>query len=215
MTRLLLVDDHVSFRQSLAFVFGHEPGFTVVAQAGSVAEARGRLADADVAIVDIDLPDGSGVEIVREIRATNSRCMALVLTGSASNRQLAAAVEAGANGIMYKTALVDEIIDAVRRLGAGEQLLAPAEIVQLLRIASRNHEQVGAGQRALASLTARECEVLQALADGITDKEMALRFQISIETARNHMARILRKLGVESRLQALIFALRHGAIQLE
>ena len=215
MIRLLLVEDHVSFRQALAFLFAYEPDFTVVAQAGSIAETRGKLQRIDVAILDIDLPDGTGVELIRELHETNPRCMVLVLTGSASNKQLAEAVEAGAATVMYKTAPLEEIIGAARRLGAGEQLLAPREIIQMLQIASEHREREREAKWALGSLTQREREVLQTLAHGLNDKEIAQRLRISVETARSHMARILSKLGVESRLQALVFALRHGAARLD
>ncbi|MDQ5854506.1 MAG: response regulator transcription factor [Chloroflexota bacterium] len=214
MIRLLLVEDHVSFRQALAFLFEYEPDFTVVAQAGSVAETRGKLQGIDVAILDIDLPDGTGVELIRELHETNPHCMVLVLTGSASNKQLAEAVEAGAAGVMYKTAPLEEIIGAARRVGAGEQLLVPREIIQMLHIAGEQREREREAKWALESLTRREREVLQALAHGLNDKEIAQRLRISVETARNHMAHILSKLGVESRLQALVFALRHGAVRL-
>ena len=214
MIRLLLVEDHVSFRQALTFLFEYEPDFTVVAQAGSVAETRGKLQGIDVAILDIDLPDGTGVELIRELHETNPHCMVLVLTGSASNKQLAEAVEAGAAGVMYKTAPLEEIIGAARRVGAGEQLLVPREIIQMLHIAGEQREREREAKWALESLTRREREVLQALAHGLNDKEIAQRLRISVETARNHMAHILSKLGVESRLQALVFALRHGAVRL-
>ncbi len=86
MIRLLLVEDHASFRQSLAFMFDQEPDFLVVGQAGSVAEARGKLDNVDVAIVDLDLPDGKGVALIRELRRHSPDCQSLVLTGSASSK---------------------------------------------------------------------------------------------------------------------------------
>ncbi len=215
MIRLLLVDDHAVFRQSLAFMLAHEPDFTVVAQAGSVAEARARLADIDVALVDIDLPDGSGVELIRAMQAVNPQGRALVLTGSASHKELARAVEAGASGLMNKTAPLEEIITAARRLGAGEELLAPREILQMLRLAGEHRERDRQAQWMVGQLTQREREVLQGLAEGRSDKEIGQQLHISGDTVRNHMARILSKLDVESRLQALIFALRHGVVHLD
>ncbi len=167
-----------------------------------------------MAILDIDLPDGSGVDLIPLLHQASPRAKVLVLTGSAANRQLVAAVEAGASALLHKTAPLDEIIDDARRLGAGEQLLAPREIVQMLRALHEQRELDRDAQHALASLTERERDVLTVLADGLNDKEIAQRLQISVETARNHMARILNKLGVESRLQALVFALRHGAVRI-
>lgn len=215
MIRLLLVEDHTTLRQALALTFEHEPDFTVIAQAGCVAEARNNLQDIDIAILDIDLPDGSGVDLIYALHEASPHAKALVLTGSASNMQLLEAVEAGAAALLHKTAPLDEIIDTARRLSAGEQLLAPREIVQMLRVVNQQREQDRDAQRALANLTGREREVLEVLAEGLNDKEIAQRLHISVETARNHMARILSKLGVESRLQVLVFAVRHGAVKIK
>ncbi len=217
MIRLLLVEDHAVFRQSLAFMLEQEPDVTVVAQASSVAEARAHLADSaiDVALVDIDLPDGSGVAVIQTLQTVNPQSRALVLTGSASHQELARAVEAGASGLMRKTAPLEEIVAATRRLGAGEPLLAPHELIQMLRLAGAQREQERAAQGTVGQLTQREREVLQGLAEGLSDKEIGQRLYISGDTVRNHMARILSKLGVESRLQALVFALRHGVVRLD
>ncbi len=212
MIRVLLVDDHASFRQPLAFMMDREPDMRVVAQAGSLAEARRVLQDIDVAVVDLDLPDGSGVDIVGELRAANPNGMALVLTASVVRLQLARAVEAGASGVMNKSAGINEIIDAVRRLSAGEQLLSTKDVIDMLRLVGQQREQGRDAQAALARLTKREREVLQALADGLNDKEIADHLHIATETARTHMVNILGKLGVDSRLQALVFAVRHGAV---
>ena len=212
MTRILLVDDHTSFRQPLAFMMGLEPELEVVAQAGSLAEARRVLAGVDVAVVDLDLPDGNGVDLVRELRATNPHGMTLVLTASHDRLQYARSVEAGAAGVMNKSAGLQEIIEAVRRLSEGEPLLSQKEVIEMLRFAGESRELNRDSQAALARLTKREREVLQSLADGLNDKEIAERLKISTETARTHMVNILGKLGVDSRLQALVFAVRHGAI---
>jgi len=213
--RVLLVDDHASFRQPLAFLLSREPDITVVGQAGTLAEARRLLRDIDVAVIDLALPDGDGVALIEELRAVNPRAAALVLTASTDRRHLARAVEAGAVGVLHKSAEVVEIIAAIRRLGAGEWLLTPREIVELLRLAGQQREQCREAEAALARLTAREREVLQALADGLSDREIAARLHISSETVRAHMSNILSKLGVQSRLQALVFALRHGAVTIE
>jgi len=210
--RVLLVDDHASFRQPLAFMLEREPEITVVAQAGSLAEARAVLEGVDVAIVDLDLPDGSGVDLVAELRAANPNGMVLILSGSNDRALFARAVEKGASGVMNKSSRIAEIVDAVQRLGAGEPLIAPREMIEMLRFAGRHREENRTAQQTLERLTPREREVLQALADGLNDKEIALRLHVSTETARTHMVNILRKLGVDSRMQALVFAVRHGAV---
>jgi DNA-binding NarL/FixJ family response regulator len=212
VTRVLLVEDHASFRQPLAFMLEREPDITGVEQAGSLAEARGRLGGVDVAVVDLSLPDGNGVDLVRELRAANAHGVVLMLTASDNRAQFARAVEAGAAGVMHKSAGIDEIIGAVRRLRDGEVLLSPQQTIELLRLAGQNREHAREARAALARLTRRESEVLQALADGLNDKDIAQRLHVTTETVRTHMVNILGKLGVASRLQALVFALRHGAV---
>ena len=214
MIRVLLVDDHASFRESLALLLEREPDITVVGQAGSLAEARPLLPGVDIAIVDLDLPDGHGSELVQELRAVNPDGMVLILTASSSRADLARTVEAGATGALHKSVGTGEIIRAVRRLSDGEQLFSPEEIIGMLRLASVQREQERDAQLALNRLTPREREVLQALAEGLNDKQMAERLHISTKTARAHMVSILAKLGVDSRLQALVFAVRHGFVEI-
>ncbi|HEU4793334.1 MAG TPA: response regulator transcription factor [Nitrolancea sp.] len=216
MIRILLVDDHASFRQPLAFMLNREPDFTVVAQAGSLDEARGLLnEEIDVAVVDLVLPDGNGATLVRDLRAANSHSQVLVLTASVDRRDLARAVEAGASGVMNKSAAIEEIISAIRGLSGGEQLMSPRELVDLLRLAVQQREEDRDAELALGRLTPREREVLQALAEGLNDREIGQQLHVSTETVRTHMVNILGKLGVESRLQALVYALRHGAVTID
>ena len=214
MIRVVLVDDHTAFREPLAFMIDREPDLTVIGQAGSVAEARPHVAGADIVVVDLDLPDGSGIELIRALSGANPHALALVLSASGTALDRARAVEAGAAGLLHKSTRLAAIIDAIRRLAAGEQLLRPQEVIELLRLAGAHREQDREAQLALGRLTPREQEVLQALAEGLTDKEIAERLHMRPDTARNHMMRILAKLGVNSRLQALVFALRHGAVTL-
>ena len=215
MMRLVLVGDHLSFRQPLAFMLGREPGLEVAGQAGSLAEARPLLAGADVALVDLDLPDGDGAELIRALRLANPRGMAVVLTASASRLDAARAVEAGAVGALHKSCAVAEIAAALRRLAAGEHLLSPSETVALLRLVGQRRERDRGAQAAIGRLTPREREVLRALADGLSDREIAERLHVRTETVRTHMVNLLEKLGVGSRLQALVFAVRHGLVAID
>ncbi|MCA1717538.1 MAG: PAS domain S-box protein [Actinobacteria bacterium] len=210
--RILLVEDHASFRQAVASVFEREPGFAVMAQAGSLAEARRMLDGVDVAIIDLALPDGYGGELIKDLRDANPGAMALVLSASLDHAETARAVESGAAGVLHKSVELDEVVHAVRRVRAGEMLLSPEEVVKLLRFASSRRQHEYESRRAIAQLTPREREVLQALAEGLDGPEIARRLRISIPTERNHMASILAKLGVHSRLQALVFALRHDVV---
>ena len=215
MIRVLLVDDHLSFREAMAIVFGLQPDITVVAQAGSLAEARDVLADVDLAVVDLGLPDGSGLDLIGELRAVNPQGAVLVLTASSDRAQFARAVEAGAAGVLHKSTPLHELVGAVRRLTAGEQLLSVSEVLELLRLAGQQRRQDRDAGLAWRGLTPREREVLQLLAEGLNDKEIAQRLHVSPQTARTHMENILNKLGVNSRLQALVFALRHGVVTLD
>jgi DNA-binding NarL/FixJ family response regulator len=214
MQRILLVEDHASFRQTLAILFDREPEFEVVGQAGTLAEARRVMEDvkADMAVVDLSLPDGEGVELIEELGEAAPGLATLVLTASVDRADHARAVEAGAAGVLHKSADVDEIIEAVRRLAAGETLLSHGEITDLLRIAVRYRERELRVRSAAERLTPREMEVLQALSEGLSNKEIANRMHISVETERSHMMNILTKLGARSRLQALVIAARHGIV---
>jgi len=217
MQRILLVEDHASFRQTLAFIFDQEPEFEVVAQAGSLAEARRDALGfrADLGVIDLSLPDGEGVELIRELREANREFAALILTASLDKAEHARAVEAGAAGVLHKSADVDEILDATRRLAAGETLLSPQELMELLRLAGRSREEEREARMSIDQITPREREVLQKLAEGLSNKEIADGLHMSVDTERTHMMNILNKLGVHSRLQALLFAARHGLVRLK
>ena len=128
MIHVLLVDDHASFRQPLTFMMEREPDFEVVAQAGSLVEGRRVLKDAkevDIAVVDLHLPDGNGVDLIRDLHAANPHAKVLTLTASSDQREYARAVEAGAEGVAHKSVGICEIIDLVRRLSRGSRSFRP------------------------------------------------------------------------------------------
>ena len=212
--RLLLLDDHLAFRQPLAFMLEREPDMTVAAQAGSLAEARSALnhcaAGLDVALVDLQLPDGSGVEIVRDMRVAAPNAHILILTADLDRNHHAHAIEAGACGVIGKTAHLADIVEAIRRVHAGETVQSPQEVIELLRLACRERDRDQEARQTLANLTPRERQVLEALALGLDNKAIGERLFISSETARSHVVKLLAKLHVESRLQAAIFAIRNG-----
>lgn len=203
----------MAVRQAIAAMFEREPDFTVVGQAPSLAEAREMLHDVDVAVLDLGLPDGYGTDLIGELRKASPRAQALVLSAGVDRAQTARAIERGAAAMLDKTAHLDELVDAVRRLRAGETLLTLDEVVELLGFAGRQREQERADRRAIERLTPREREVLQALGDGLDSQTIAHRLNITVRTQRNHVASILAKLGVHSQLQAVLFALRYGVIE--
>jgi PAS domain S-box-containing protein len=212
--RILVVDDHASFRQGVAAALEGEPDFSIVGQAGSLAEAREMLRETDVGIFDLRLPDGYGGDLIRALRVANPRAQVLILSSSQDRAEIARAVESGAAGVLHKSAGMDEIIEAVRRLKAGKTLLPLEDVVELLRFAGARKEEEYEAQQAIARLTDREREVLEALAEGLDAQQIAGRLHISAKTERNHVASILAKLGVHSRLQALVFAARHGVVEI-
>ncbi len=218
LTRILLVEDHASFRQALAFMFEREPEFKVIEQASTLAEARripgASLRDVDVAVVDLGLPDGDGLNLIEDFASSEPKMTTLVLSASLEPGRLARAVEAGAAGVLHKSTPIKEIVDAVRRLKAGEALLSSDEIIEMLRLIGRERQEEQEVRRAIEQLTAREREVLQALSEGLESKEIADRLNITVETERTHMVNILHKLNVHSRLQALVIAARYGLVQI-
>jgi DNA-binding NarL/FixJ family response regulator len=215
MNRVLLIDDHTSYREMLTFVFDREPCFEVVGQAGSLAEACSMLEGVDLAIVDLDLPDGNGTDLIGKLHAANPHSFVLVLTASPKRDVHARTVQQGAAGVLHKSVRIKDIIGAARHLAAGEPILSVDEVLELLRIAGRSQERDYQSQRAIEQLTPREREILQALTDGLSDKEVAERLNISVGTVGNHFVNIFKKLGVHSRLQALVFALRHDIVGID
>jgi DNA-binding NarL/FixJ family response regulator len=199
-------------------MFEREPEFKVIEQASTLAEARKlsgeSLKNVDVAVVDLGLPDGDGLNLVEDFSSSVPRITTLVLSASLEPGRLARAVEAGAAGVLHKSTPIKEIVDAVRRLKAGEALLSSGEIIEMLRLIGRERQEEHDIRRAIEQLTAREREVLQALAEGLESKEIADRLNITVETERTHMVNILHKLNVHSRLQALVTAARYGLVQI-
>lgn len=214
-TRVLLVEDHAAVRQAIATALSQEDDFEVVGEAGSLAEARQMLDQFDVAIVDLALPDGYGGVLITELRERNPEAQALVLTASLDRAQVARAVESGATAVINKTAPLEQLLTDIRRLRSGETLLGREEVVELLSFAGRQRDREYRDQQALASLTPRERDVLQALADGLNNQQIADRLHITVRTVHNHVANILAKLGVHSRLQAVVFALRYRLVEID
>lgn len=215
----MLVDDHTSFRLPLAIVLEREPDLEVVAQAGSLAEAReilaGKEPKMDVVLVDLNLPDGSGVDLIGDLRDARPDAAALVLSAHSDPSQLARAIEAGARGIAHKSTSPLEVVESLCRLYAGEELLSLKEFTEAIRLVSRERQEDHEAQLITERLTSREREVLQSLAEGLSDLEIAERLYVGVGTVRSHLRSLLLKLQVQSRLQALIFAVRYDLVEIK
>jgi DNA-binding NarL/FixJ family response regulator len=217
MIRIILVDDHATLREALVILLEREPDMMVVGEAGSIGETRQLLANqvpADVAVVDLTLPDGQGTDVIEAFLDSRAVEAVLVLTALGDLHDRARAVAAGALGVLHKSVPTADIIAAIRRLHRGEALFTPSQIIELLRAEGNHQEEQRNAQSALRQLTPREVEVVRALAEGLSDKEVADRLCIASKTVRIHIANILGKLGLESRLQLVLFAARHGLVEI-
>jgi DNA-binding NarL/FixJ family response regulator len=219
MIRILLVDDHAATREPLAFMLDLEPDLEIVAQAGSVDEGRAaiaRLGDTvDVALIDLALPDGSGSDLIADLHQRNPGAKSLVLTYYTDRERLAEPIAAGSAGILHKSEPVEAVMDAVRKAHEGIHLLPLQEVVAAYQYLDQQRRLDSDQALALNSLTSREREVLQALADGLSDREIAERLHVSFATVRSHVTSILTKLGATSRLQGLVIAVRHGMVTID
>jgi two-component system, NarL family, response regulator DevR len=203
--RLLVVDDHEVVRQGLVALLDRRPGFEVVAQAGSVAESIGqaRLHQPDIVVMDVRLPDGSGVEACRAIRAELPATRVIMLTSFPDDEAVLSAIVAGASGYLLKQIRARDLVAALEAVGRGESLLDPAVTERVLERVRRI-----AGGRAndeLSVLTAQERKILMLVAEGKTNKEIAADVFLSDKTVKNYVSSILSKLNLERRAQAAAF----------
>lgn len=217
MIRVGLIDDHVSFRGALAFMLRREADISIELEAGRVSEARALLKSTtiDVALVDLDLPDGQGLDLLPLVRAHNPGAAALVLTGSTNPESPALAVANGAVGYLHKSASTAEVINAIRAAAAGESLFTAPELIALMREAVNLKAKDQSRRQTLDQLTQRELDVLRALGAGLDNQAIADQFFISTATVRTHVSEVLRKLNVDSRLQAALIAVRVGLVDLD
>lgn len=204
MVKVFLVDDHEVVRRGLVDLLGADPELDVVGEAGSVAEAMARVPAArpDVAVLDVRLPDGNGIELCRDLlsRMPDLRC--LILTSYTSDEAMLDAILAGASGYVVKDIKGMELARAVKDVGAGRSLLdnrAAAALMAKLRGAAEK-------QDSLSGLTDQERTLLGLLSEGLTNKQIADRMFLAEKTVKNYVSRLLAKLGMERRTQAAVFA---------
>ena len=206
--RLLVVDDHEVVREGLVALLERRPAFTVVAQVGTAAEAikAARTHRPDLVIMDIRLPDGSGIEATREIRAENPAIRVLMLTSYPDEEAVFAAIMAGASGYLLKKIRGRDLIEALEAVGRGESLLDPAVTEKVLARVRRI--ATGTDTDGIAQLTQQERTILLCVAEGKTNKEIAAEVFLSDKTVKNYVSSILAKLNLERRAQAAAYVAR-------
>ena len=207
--RLLVVDDHEVVRQGLVALLDRRPNFQVVAEAGTVEEAlaQARLHQPDIVVMDVRLPDGSGVEACREIRADLPDTRVVMLTSFPDDEAVLSAIVAGAAGYLLKQIRARDLVSALEAVGRGESLLDPAVTEKVLA----RVRQIASGEihDELSGLTPQERKILMLVAEGKTNKEIATQIFLSDKTVKNYVSSILAKLNLERRAQAAAFVAQH------
>jgi NarL family two-component system response regulator LiaR len=213
--RILLADDHVMVREGTRQILEREPDLEVVAEAGDGQEAVAltERERPDVVIMDISMPIMNGIEATKDIKQVAPRTAVLVLTAYDDDEYVFAILEAGAAGYLLKNARSSEVIDAVRRVFAGESVLHPSIAKKIVRQVRQS--QYRRGTMAAEELTERELEVLKLAAVGLSNREIASRLVVSPRTVQSHLANIFGKLNVGSRTEAVMVGLRRGWIDLD
>jgi two-component system response regulator DevR len=204
--RVFLLDDHELVRIGLSEVLGTAPDIVIVGEAGTATDALHRIPAArpDIAVLDGRLPDGSGIDVCRDIRSSHPDVRCIILTSYDDDDALFAAVMAGAAGYLLKEIGGNNLIDAIRQVAAGRSLMDPAVTARLLdRL--RNPVQP---DPLVASLTARERDILDLITDGYTNRQIGEKLFLAEKTVKNYVSGLLAKLGMERRTQAAVFGAR-------
>jgi two-component system, NarL family, response regulator DevR len=206
MTRVFLLDDHEIVRRGIRELLEQESDFEIVGEAGTAEEALHRIPPTrpDVALLDVRLPDGDGIEVCREIRSAHPEIRCLMLTSFADDEALFSAIMAGASGYLLKQVKGNDLVNGIRRVGNGESLLDPSMTARVLdRIRTGADEEDD-----LAGLTEQERRVLDLIAEGLTNRQIAERMFLAEKTVKNYVSNLLAKLGMSRRSEAAAFAAR-------
>jgi DNA-binding NarL/FixJ family response regulator len=204
--RVFLLDDHEIVRRGVRELLEAEDDIEVVGEAGTAEQALTRIPPTrpQVALLDVRLPDGNGVEVCREIRSRHPEVRCIMLTSFSDDEALMQAVVAGASGYLLKQIRGTDIVDAVRRVAAGESLLDPAVTEQILTQFRRGGEE----DERLRLLTNQERRILALIAEGLTNRQIGQEMHLAEKTVKNYVSNLLTKLGMERRTQAAVFATR-------
>ncbi|MGZ9929192.1 response regulator [Streptomyces sp. NC-S4] len=206
--RVFLLDDHEVVRRGLRDLLEAEPDITVVGEADTAehALARGPALRPDVAVLDVRLPDGDGITVCRELRSRMPGLACLMLTSFDDEDALLDAIMAGAAGYVLKQIKGSDLVSAVRTVATGQSMLDPATTARLMRSLRDPETEKAPEDARLAALSERERAVLELIGDGLTNRQIAKRLYLSEKTVKNHISRLLGKLGVERRVQAAVIA---------
>lgn len=207
--KVFLLDDHEVVRRGVHELLSVEEDIEIVGEAGTAADALVRIPATrpDVAVLDVRLPDGSGVEVCREVRSQDEDVKCLMLTSFADDEALFDAIMAGASGYVLKAIRGNELLSAVRDVAAGKSLLDPvatARVLERLRDGGRN----GRGDDRLAALTEQERRILDLIGEGLTNRVIGERLHLAEKTIKNYVSSLLSKLGMERRSQAAAYVAR-------
>ena len=204
--RVFLLDDHELVRRGLADLLGVEADLEVVGEASSVAEAMVRIpaTQPDVAVLDVRLPDGSGVEVCRDIRSQLPAVTCLMLTSFSDDEALFDAIMAGASGYVLKEIRGNDLVDAIRQVAAGKSLLDPSLTQKVLERLRRGNEE----DERLAGLSDQERRILELIGEGLTNRQIGEEMHLAEKTVKNYVSSLLAKLGMERRTQAAAFVAR-------
>jgi DNA-binding NarL/FixJ family response regulator len=207
--RLVIVDDHEVVRQGLSSLLARRPGFQVVAEAGTVAEALAatRRFQPDLVVMDVRLPDGTGIEACREIRSEMPETKVVMLTSFPDEEAVLSAILAGASGYLLKQIRARDLVEALEAVGRGDSLLDPAVTERVLE---RVRRVANAGTSdELSSLTSQERKILLLVAEGKTNREIAAEVFLSDKTVKNYVSSILSKLNLQRRAQVAAFVAKN------
>ncbi|MBD9730923.1 response regulator transcription factor [Streptomyces sp. H28] len=205
--RVFLLDDHEVVRRGVHDLLNDEPDITVVGEAATVEQALVRVPALRprVAVLDVRLPDGDGVSVCRELRSRMPDLACLMLTSFDDEEALLDSIMAGASGYVLKQIQGSDLVQAVRTVAAGQSLLDPSATTRLMA-RLRQEQQPEEEEDALPGLTEREREILALIGEGLTNRQIGLRLYLAEKTVKNHISRLLAKLGVERRIQAAVIA---------
>ena len=217
MKRVMLVDDHIMFREGLASILKAQPDFEVVGQAGDINEAvtMARELHPELILMDFELPDASGVEATQIITAELPETMVVFLTVHYTEKILFAALRSGAKGYLLKNQSSAQLLDSLRAIERGEAAISRTMVKSVLDEFSRQGMHSDPDQSRLSKLTLREMEVLKELTSGSSNLEIAQHFEISEHTVKNQVHSILNKLNLKNRHEAIWFARQHGLGNIE